>query len=184
MKRVLLFFILLLPLIFASYELFVIENVKDPIKYIYTFTGTWALVILFFTITISLIKKWINLLKYRKMIGLFGFFYSLLHFMNFFILDAELSISFVVKESLDKPFIYLGMISFLLLIFMAITSKKTLYVKYNNYHKVVYLALILSTIHFIMAQKSLDLLQFSYILIILIISYFKLLQQILKKNKI
>jgi len=56
MKRFLLFLLLLTPFIFASYELFLIQNVKDPIKYIYTISGVTATVILFFTICISLIK--------------------------------------------------------------------------------------------------------------------------------
>ena len=99
MKRVLLFIILLLPLAFLSYELFILENVKDPIKYIYTITGSTATVILFFTISISLMKKWINLMKYRKMIGLYGFFYAFLHFLNLFIFDSELDLSFVIKET-------------------------------------------------------------------------------------
>jgi len=182
MKRILLFIIILLPLGFSLYELFILQNVKDPIKYIYTFTGVSATVILFASISISLIKKWINLLKYRRMIGLFGFFYAFLHFLNFYILDAELDFSFVVKETLDKPFIYLGMLAFFILIFMASTSTKTLFRKYNKYHKLVYFALILITIHFVMAQKSLTIVQLIYILLILFISYFKLLQQIIKNN--
>ena len=184
MKRVLLFVVLLLPLAFALYELFIIENVKDPIKYIYTITGATATVILFATITISLITKQINLIKYRRMIGLYGFFYAFLHFLNFFILDAELDFSFVVKETLDKPFIYLGMIAFFILIFMTITSTKKLFRKYNNYHKLIYIALVLVTIHFIMAQKSLTILQIGYVLIIFGIAYCKLLQQIFRKNKL
>ena len=181
MKRVLLFIVLLLPLAFSSYELFIIENVKDPIKYIYTITGATATVIIFASITLSLITKWINLIKYRRMIGLFGFFYAFLHFLNFFILDAELNFSFLIKETLDKPFIYLGMIAFFILIFMAITSTKKLFRKFNKYHKLIYLALILITIHFIMAQKSLTIIQLVYILLILGLSYCKLLQQIISK---
>lgn len=184
MKRVLLFIILLIPLFISSYELFIIQNVKDPIKYIYTVTGSTALVILFFSICLSLIRKWINLIKYRRMIGLFGFFYALLHFINFFILDAEMEISFVIKESLDKPFIYLGMISFSILIFMAITSKKKLFIKYNKYHKLIYLALTLLTIHFILAQKSLSIPQLGYVIVIMLIAFLKLLEQIIKKNKL
>lgn len=184
MKKLLLFSILFLPLIFASYELFILQNVKDPIKYIYTITGVSVTVILFASITLSLLTKWINLIKYRRMFGLFGFFYAFLHFLNFIILDAEFNFSFVIKETLDKPFIYLGMIAFFILIFMALTSTKKLFRKFNKYHKLVYLALILITIHFIMAQKSLIILQFIYILLILSIAYFKLLQQIIKRNNI
>lgn len=184
MKKILLFVALLLPLTFASFELFILQNVQDPIKYIYTFTGATATVILFASISISCIKKWINLMKYRRMIGLFGFFYALLHLLNFYVLDAELDFSFVIKETLDKPFIYLGMIAFLILTFMAITSTKDLYRRFNKYHKFVYLALILITIHFIMAQKSLTILQLGYIAMILVIAYCKLLDHIIKKNKL
>ncbi len=184
MKRVILFLTLLIPFFYLLVELFILQSVTDPIKYIYTVTGSTATVILFFTITISLIRKYINLIPYRRMIGLYGFFYAFLHLLNFYILDAELDFSFVIKESLDKPFIYLGMIAFFILLFMALTSTKKLFAKYNKYHKFVYLALILITIHFIMAQKSLSILQFIYIGIILLISYCKLLQQIINKNKI
>jgi len=184
MKRFLLFLLLLTPFIFASYELFLIQNVKDPIKYIYTISGVTATVILFFTICISLIKKHYNLVKYRRMIGLYGFFYALVHFLNFLVLDAELDINFLIKETIDKPFIYLGMIAFLILVFMAITSTNRIFRIYQSYHKLIYISLILITIHFIMAQKSLTLIQFSYIGIIILIGYWKLLQQIIKRNKV
>lgn len=176
MKRVLLFIGLLVPLFFALYELFILQNVKDPIKYIYTITGATAITILFITTSLSLIKKWINLIPYRRMVGLFGFFYAFLHFMNFFILDAELDPTFVVEETLDKPFIYLGMIAFFILIFMASTSTKELFRRFNKYHKFLYLALILVTIHFVMAQKSLSIEQWGYLVVIAVIASFKISQ--------
>uniref|UniRef100_UPI00404782DC sulfite oxidase heme-binding subunit YedZ n=1 Tax=Aliarcobacter sp. TaxID=2321116 RepID=UPI00404782DC len=182
MKRLFLYLITLLPLVYLLVRLFIFDNVNDPIKYIYTITGASATVIVFFTITISLIKEKINLMKYRKEIGLLGFFYALLHLLNFIILDAQFDFEFVIKETLDKPFIYLGMIAFFIVLFMAITSTKNLYRKYNKHHKFVYLALILITIHWIMAQKSLNIEQLVYIIVILIIGYYKLFQQILKNN--
>lgn len=182
MKKVLLFVFLLIPFIYGLIELFFLENVQDPIKYIYTITGATATVILFFSVSISLVTKWINLIKYRRMIGLFAFFYAFLHFLNFYILDAELNVTFVIKETFDKPFIYLGMISFIILVLMAVTSTKKLFRKYNKYHKAVYLALGLVVIHFIMAQKSLTILQLIYIIIIMLIAYCKLLQQIINKS--
>lgn len=131
-----------------------------------------------------MIKKWVNLIKFRKLIGVFGFFYAFLHFLNFIVLDAQLDISFIIKQTIDKPFIYLGMIAFFIVLFMAITSTKTLFKKFNNYHKLIYLALILITIHFVMAQKSLTFIQFVYIIVILAIGYSKLLQQIIRRNRV
>lgn len=184
MKKLLLSIFLLSPLFLLIYELFIIRDVTDPIKYIYTITGSTSVVLIFTSISFSMIKKWINFLKYRKLVGIFGFFYALLHFLNFYILDAQFDINFVIKESFEKPFIYLGMFAFFILFFMFLTSTKKAFRKYNKYHKLVYLALIFITIHFVMAQKSLSILDFIYIIIIIIIGYFKLLQQIVRKNNL
>lgn len=178
MYRVSIFFGLLIPFFVLSFQVFVNE-VNDPIKYMYTFTGVTSIVLVFFTITISMIKKIINLMKYRRMIGLYAFFYALLHFLVFFILDAQLDLIFVIEESLDKPFVYLGMIAFVLLLFMAITSTKKLFKRYNKYHLSIYVVAIITTIHFIMAQKSLSAEQLMYLVLILVIGCFKFLQ----KNK-
>ena len=176
------YLIAFLPIVYLLIRLFIIDDVNDPIKYIYTITGVSATVILFISIIISLIKEKINLIKYRKEIGLLGFFYAFLHLLNFIVFDASFDFEFILKETVEKPFIYLGMIAFFILLFMAITSTKQLFRKYNKYHKLVYLSLILITIHWIMAQKAISILQFIYILAIIIIGYYKLIQQIGKNN--
>lgn len=173
MKRFFIYLIAFLPIVYLLLRLFILDDVSDPIKYIYTITGVSATVILFISIIISMIKNKINLIKYRKEIGLFGFFYALLHLLNFIVLDAQFDFSFIIKETVDKPFIYLGMIAFFIVLFMAIASTKTLFRKYNKYHKLVYLSLIFITIHWIMAQKALNIIQYIYIIFILIIAYFK-----------
>ena len=182
MKRFFIYLIAFLPIVYLLIRLFIIDDVTDPIKYIYTITGVSATVILFISIIISLLKEKINLMKYRKEIGLFGFFYAFLHLTNFVVFDASFDFEFILKETVEKPFIYLGMIAFFILLFMAITSTKQLFRKYNKYHKLVYLSLILITIHWIMAQKAISILQFIYILAIIIIGYYKLIQQIGKNN--
>ena len=154
-----------------------IAQVNDPIKYIYSFTGSVTIVLLFLTTSLSLIKRHLNLLKYRRVIGLFGFFYAFLHFLNFYVFDAEFELDFVIKESLDKPFIYLGMICFLILLFMAISSIKTLYSRYYKYHRFLYVVLILITVHFVMAQKSLSIIQWVYLFVITILLVLKFYQK-------
>ena len=181
MKRFFIYLTAFLPIVYLLIRLFIIDDVNDPIKYIYTITGVSATVILFISIIISLLKEKINLMKYRKEIGLLGFFYAFLHLTNFVVFDASFDFEFILKETVEKPFIYLGMIAFFILLFMAITSTKQLFRKYNKYHKLVYLSLILITIHWIMAQKSINISQFIYIFIIIVIGYFKLLQMIIKK---
>ncbi|MFA7571005.1 MAG: ferric reductase-like transmembrane domain-containing protein [Sulfurimonadaceae bacterium] len=176
--RVGLFIFLLLPLIYLSAELFYFQSAIDPIKFIYTFTGVMGIILLFVTTTISLIKRKINLMSYRRQIGLFAFFYAFLHLSNFIVLDAQFDMNFVIKESLDKPFIYLGMSAFFILLFMAVTSVPKWYAQYYPYHKAIYVVLLLVTIHFIMAQKSLSQAQYGYLFVIAIIAFFKLKQRV------
>ncbi|MDD2640774.1 MAG: ferric reductase-like transmembrane domain-containing protein [Arcobacteraceae bacterium] len=176
--RIGLFIFLLLPLIYLSAELFYFQSAIDPIKYIYTFTGVMGIILLFVTTTISLIKRKINLMSYRRQIGLFAFFYAFLHLSNFIVLDAQFDMNFVIKESLDKPFIYLGMSAFFILLFMAVTSVPKWYAQYYPYHKAIYVVLLLVTIHFIMAQKSLSQAQYGYLFVIAIIAFFKLKQRV------
>jgi len=184
MKRLAIHLLLLLPVLFLAFKVLVLEDVTEPVKYIYTVTGVSATVILFFSICISMIREKINLMKFRRAVGLYGFFYAFLHLINFAIFDAQLDFEFIAKETIDKPFIYLGMLAFFILLFMTITSIKSLYKKYNTYHRFVYLALILITVHFLMAQKTISVENFCYIGIILVVGYYKLLQKIVQNNKI
>lgn len=176
-KHILLIFALLLPFVYLVYMLFV-QEVQDPIKYIYTVTGATALTLLYFTTFISIFKKTLNLIRYRRTIGLFSFFYAFLHMLNFLILDMELDIASAVEETLEKPFIYLGMSAFFILVFMAVTSTKKLFSRFYKYHKLIYLALAFTTIHFVMAQKALSLNQWGYLVMMLLIGILKLLQHI------
>jgi len=162
MKKVFVFLVLISPFF---YLLWSVQTANDPIKYIFSFTGVSAVVILMFSLSIAPIKKVVNLLKYRKMIGLFAFFYALLHFLNFYILDAQLDFAFVVKETIDKPFVYLGMIAFTILLFMTLSSTKKLFRKFSSWHKLVYISLVLVTIHSSMAQKVLSSLEYTFIIV-------------------
>lgn len=180
MKKVFLFIVLLLPLV---YLLATVQSANDPIKYIFTYTGLSSIIILMISLTLTPLKKVINLIKYRRMIGLFAFFYAFLHFLNFYILDAQLDFTFVIKETLDKPFIYLGMIAFAILLFMAITSTKKLFRRFNSWHKSVYIVLILVTIHSSMAQKVLSSLEYTFILVTCILLGYRVYTKFLSKVK-
>jgi sulfoxide reductase heme-binding subunit YedZ len=181
-KKISLFFSLLIPFGYLLYQFLFTDNIIDPIKYLYTYTGVVAIVILFFTTVISIFKKWYNIMKYRKMIGIFGFFYALIHASIFFIFDGELDLVWIIKETFDKPFIYLGMSAFIILIFMTITSTNRLFKKFNKYHMSLYIVLLFVTIHFIMAQKTLNISQWFYLFLIFIVVILKLLQKFYKKR--
>ncbi len=165
-KKIVLNLIFLSPLVYMLYGL---QSAVDPIKYIYIHTGSTAIVMLILTLCITPLRKVKNLVKYRRFVGLYTFFYAFLHFINFFVLDAELSVAFVIKQTLDKPFVYLGMISFVVLLFMSITSTRKLFKKYRTWHNGVYLVLGIITIHASMAQKVLSAVEYFYIFMAVIL---------------
>ena len=170
-KKTVLFTVFVSPFLYMLYGL---QSAIDPIKFIYTCTGISAILMLILTLSISPLKRVKNFMRYRRFVGLFTFFYAFLHFLNFFILDAELNPLFVVKETIDKPFVYLGVISFVTLLFMSITSTKKLFKKYNKWHKLVYIVLILVTIHASMAQKVLSRYEYFYIVMAVILIGYRL----------
>lgn len=160
--KALLVIIALLPLGFAYYTL---ESAIDPIKMLYSFTGIGAIVLLLLSLVPSTCKRLchINTLPYRKTIGLLSFLYALLHACVFVVLDSEFDFITIFEKSLKKPFIYVGVIAFTILLFMALTSFKKLFARFAKYHKAVYLALLLALLHSFWAQKVAGAFEYSMI---------------------
>lgn len=171
MKKKFLFVFLLLPLVYIIYS-FMNGDVVDIADFLYLVSGNSAIFILFATTFASVIK----MTKFRKTLGLFAFFYAFLHFSTFAILENELDIASILEETVDKKFIYLGSIAFMILIFLAITSFKKLFVKFNKFHKLIYLAIILVFIHSIMSRKSISIEAFPIIIIFVTLLFFKIRQ--------
>ena len=161
MERIGIWLVSLLPLGYIMFGVMT-EVSPDPVKFIYIWTGTTALVLLMLSLVISPLKRQlhVNLLKYRRLVGLFAFFYATLHFINFAIIDAELDLAFIIKESAQKPFVFVGSALFLILLFMAATSTKKLFRKYGTYHKIIYGGIVLGVLHYSWAQKVLEWPQF------------------------
>jgi len=157
-----------------GYLLLNLPRAVDPIKYIYTVSGVSAICLLIITLLSSLLRKKIKLIRYRKMLGLFTFFYALLHFLNFVIFGTQFDLALVVKETYEKPFVYLGMISFAILLFMSITSTKKGFARFHRWHRLVYIVLILVVIHASMAQKVLSFNEYAYILMAIILLGFRI----------
>ena len=152
----------LLPLGIAYDQL---ERAIDPIKMLYTYTGIGAITLLLLSLVPSTCKRICgqNFLRYRKTIGLLSFAYALLHVSVFVILDSEFDFVTIFEKSLKKPFIYVGAIAFIILLFMALTSFKKLFAKLSKYHKAVYIALALALLHSFWAQKVAGVFEYSVI---------------------
>lgn len=133
----------------------------NPIEYMEHFTGDWNLRFLALTLSVTPAIKltgWGWLIRYRRIFGLFAFFYICLHLTIYFVLDVELSWPLLVEDVTERTYITLGMIGFLLLVPLAITSTKGWIRRlgnrrWNALHRLVYVSAVLGTIHFWMAVK-------------------------------
>jgi len=100
----------------------------------------------------------IALLRYRRALGLLAFYYALMHFATYMLLDQGLNMSAIVTDIVRRPFITIGMVSLLLLVPLALTSNnwsiRKLGRRWNSLHKLVYVAIAGGAIHFIMSVKS------------------------------
>lgn len=133
----------------------------DPIREILFFTGTAALVLLVISLAITPLNTLLGLkqlIPLRKPTGLYGFMYVCLHLLTFVWLDYGLNWEFIVDGVLNQRFVLVGFIAFLLLVPLALTSnrwsQKRLGKKWKQLHKLTYLVIILSLVHFFWLVKN------------------------------
>ena len=145
---------------FESYIHLILTKVPtDPLKFLSDLAGNSALWLLVLTLLVTPLRSYIgiNLLKYRRLLGLFAFFYALIHALMFIGIDQQFDLFGVQHEVITKPFIAFGMGAFVILLLMALTSSKKLYAKFRSWHKLVYIAVVLIAIHYLMSHKTVTL---------------------------
>lgn len=149
--------------IFASMEsilhLTLSKTPTDPLKFLSDLSGNTALSLLAVTLTLTPLRVYlsINLLKYRRLTGLFSFFYAFIHMILFIGVDQQFHLSGVTHEVATKPFIAFGMGSFVIMMLMALTSTKKMFASFRSWHKLVYVAVVLIAIHYLMSHKTVSL---------------------------
>lgn len=131
----------------------------DPLKFLSDLSGNSALWLLALTLLVTPLRSYltVNLLGYRRLLGLFSFFYLFVHAMLFVGVDQQFSMAGVSHEISTKPFIAFGMGAFAILALMALTSTKGLYGKFKGWHKLVYAAVVLIAVHYLMSHKTVTL---------------------------
>lgn len=131
----------------------------DPLKFLTDLSGNSSLWILAAALSISPLRSYlkINLLRYRRLVGLFAFFYAFIHMALFVAVDQQFDIDSITHQIVTKPFVAFGMGAFVILLLMALTSTKKLFSKFSGWHKLVYLAVVLIAIHYLMSHKTIAL---------------------------
>jgi len=133
----------------------------NPVEEIIRTLGDWGIYFLLIGLTISPARKVFKqnwLFRYRRMIGLFAFFYVSMHFLSYIWFDQFFSIDDIVKDIIKRPFITIGFICYLLLVPLALTSTngmmKRLKKNWGRLHKVVYPVSMLALLHYFMMVKA------------------------------
>jgi sulfoxide reductase heme-binding subunit YedZ len=133
----------------------------DPIRTVTHFTGRTAITILFITLTVTPVRRltgWNPLIKVRRLIGNFAFFYALIHFLIYAVFDRELSPAGLGEDIAKRPWITVGFTVFLILLTLAITSPQAMVRKlgkrWQTLHRLIYVAAGLAVLHFTWAQKK------------------------------
>ena len=127
----------------------------NPVQFITYSTGTWGLVLLCVTLAITPLRRLTGanwLIRLRRMIGLFAFFYVLLHFITYIWFDQWFSVSSIVHDVVKRPFITVGFGAFVMLLLLALTSPQAavrrLGRNWQRLHRLIYLAAALAVLHF------------------------------------
>ncbi|MGB0713750.1 MAG: sulfite oxidase heme-binding subunit YedZ [Gammaproteobacteria bacterium] len=134
----------------------------NPVETITHTTGDWALRLLLITLAVTPARRWLGWTwpaPLRRMLGLFSFFYVVLHFSTWFILDQGLSVPLMIADVIERPYITIGFIAFVLLIPLAATStngmiKRLGGKRWKALHKAVYAIGVLGVLHFLWLVKA------------------------------
>ena len=152
----------LAPLVVLVTRGFRQELGANPIEFITHATGDWTLRFLVLTLAITPLRKILGLpelIKYRRMIGLFAFFYGCLHLLTYVALDKFFDVADVWKDVWRRPFITVGMVSMVLMIPLAVTSttgwiRRMGGRRWQLLHRLVYVSAAAGVVHYYWLVKS------------------------------
>ena len=135
---------------------------SDPVETIQRWTGKGALVGLFLTLAVSPFRRstgWNDLIRLRRLLGLFSYFLATLHFLSYIVFDQALSLSEIKKDVIEHPWVFAGLSAWLLLTPLAVTSTKGWIRRlggrrWQRLHKLIYVAAGAGVLHFLWLVKK------------------------------
>lgn len=157
-----LFLLALLPLGRLLWAAWTGDFGPNPVEFVQRWTGTWTFNFLLLTLCITPLRVWTQwhwLLRLRRMLGLFTFFYATLHFLSFIGFDHSFDVDAIARDIFKRPFVTVGFAAFVLLIPLAATSNQWAIRKlggrrWQELHRNVYLIGILACVHYFWLVKA------------------------------
>ena len=133
----------------------------NPIEFVTRSTGTWALAGLLVTLSVTPLRRLTGqagLIRYRRMLGLFAFFYACLHFVAYVWLDQFFDPAAIARDIVKRPFVTVGFAAFILLVPLAATSShammRRLGRRWQQLHRLIYLIALLGVVHYLWLVKK------------------------------
>lgn len=146
-------------LLLAAWTIYAALSTPDPAKVLERDLGSLGLQVLIVTLCITPLRWWgVNLLKFRRALGLIGFMFITLHLLTWSVLDLGLRWSVILTDLTKRPYIIIGFAAFLLLIPLAVTSnnmaiKRLGAMRWKRLHWLAYPATLAGAVHFVMIGK-------------------------------
>ena len=161
-SKLFVFLLCCVPLLVLVWRGFHNNLTANPVEFLQHQTGDWTLRFLIFTLCITPFRKVLNLpelIRFRRMLGLFAFFYVCLHFLTYLGPDQSFNFAGMLKDIVKRPFITVGFAAFVLLIPLALTStagwvRRLGGKRWQAIHRSIYLCAILGVIHYYWLVKS------------------------------
>jgi sulfoxide reductase heme-binding subunit YedZ len=185
-----LFLLCLAPLGVLGWRALHSDLTANPIEFITHATGDWTLRLLLLTLAISPLRKILGLpelIRFRRMLGLFAFFYACLHFSTYLVLDKFFDMSEIWKDILKRRFITVGFAAFVLLIPLAVTStagwiRRLGGNRWQAVHRLIYVSAALGVIHYYWLVKSAVIRPLTYAAILGILLLFRAVVWVTKRE--
>lgn len=161
-SKVVVFLLSLAPLFWLGWRAYNDRLTANPIEFVEHYTGDWTLRFIVFTLFITPLRKNLNvpeLIRYRRMVGLFAFFYGFLHFSTYLVLDKFFAWNEIVTDIGKRVYITVGFAGFLILIALAVTStagwiRRMGGQKWQRLHSLIYVAVAAGVVHYYWSVKS------------------------------
>jgi methionine sulfoxide reductase heme-binding subunit len=152
----------LLPLGLLAFDFYRGALGANPLEFFLRASGVLTLLFVVVTLSVTPLRKifgWNGLIKYRRMLGLYAFFYGCVHLITYSIFDKSLEMQEIVRDVIQRPFIAVGMAALLLMVPLAATSTNGMIKRlggknWSKLHKLTYAVPVLGVIHFWMIVKS------------------------------
>ncbi len=180
-SKIIVFFISLWPIYIITYQIIFNQLGPEPVDRIINHFGEWTLIFILLTLSMTpmrKITKSLEWIKFRRMLGLFAFFYASIHMLSYVGLDYRFDFKPLINDVLKKKFIFIGFSAWLLLIPLALTSSekmvRLLKQNWKKIHRLIYVIAIFGVLHFIWLSKTIFFKPLIFLIILIILLLFRI----------